>query len=510
MQKFKRALKAQAKKRPNAIALASTEISLSYHQLVKEVEWLANILQEKEIKTFAFLLPNSVNWILLDLAAVFANISTIPIPHFFSKHQIDHVIKNSGADCFIGETCNNIKLNVKKQHNEEIKLTLPISNISFTLQVRNKNKETINNWCEDKDILKVSYTSGSTSEPKGVKISAKAVDKLIESLRQVLKVNINDKHISILPYSLLLENIAGAYLILSSGGQCLIPSFEEVGLGGSSSLNKNVFVKLILDKKPSTMICVPAQLKALVDVYQELPEKIKTSFRYIAVGGAPVSNDLLQKAKKLNLPVFQGYGMTESSSVVAINIPGYEKEGSVGRVLPHVNIKMIDDEIVLSGATCLGYINDDEKNKKESIESPWFSGDTGRIDKQGYLYITGRKKTVYCTAFGRNIAPEWLESELLGSSIIKQAMVFGEALNTNIAFIYVSENSKKQYKDNEIDNEIAKINVRLPDYAQIGKWYKLERPFSVDNKELKPSGAMNRPVIIEAYKDIINALAIQD
>ena len=145
--------------------------------------------------------------------------------------------------------------------------------------------------------------------------------------------------------------------------------------------------------------------------------------RFAAVGGAPVSPRLLQRAADLGLPVFEGYGLSECASVVCLNTPGHHKPGSVGRPLPHLRLRVADDgEVTVSGQAFSAYLGE-----KPSAAGYWPTGDLGELDEDGFLYLRGRRRNVFITAFGRNVAPEWVERELTLEPAIAQAAVFGEA-----------------------------------------------------------------------------------
>ena len=127
-------------------------------------------------------------------------------------------------------------------------------------------------------------------------------------------------------------------------------------------------------------------------------------------------------ARVAGLPAYEGYGLSECASVVALNAPGAVREGSVGRVLPHATLR-IDEagEIHVRGATMLGYLGEEGASPEEVA-----TGDLGFINDDGYLYVQGRRKNLLITSLGRNVSPEWVERELLAHTSIGQAVVFGD------------------------------------------------------------------------------------
>ena len=220
----------------------------------------------------------------------------------------------------------------------------------------------------------------------------------------------------------------------------------------------------------------------------------------MAVGGAHVSKKLLQRAAALNIPVFEGYGLSESASVVALNTEKTNKIGSVGKPLPHVVIQFSEEnEILVKGANLLGYTGE---TAKEITDSFIKTGDIGYMDDEGFLFINGRKKNIFITSFGRNVSPEWVESALLNAPEILQVCLFGEAKPWNIALIV----TKPGVTSLLVSRAIEETNKQLPDYARITKWLLADAPFSVKNSQLTLNGRLKRDVISAAYKEKMNDL----
>ena len=207
---------------------------------------------------------------------------------------------------------------------------------------------------------------------------------------------------------------------------------------------------------------------------------------------------LILRAKTLGIPVFEGYGLSEATSVISMNRPGNERPGSVGIPLPHAKVRIADDgEIVVSGALFGGYLG----QYGPPIDS-WHTGDTGWLDADGFLYVSGRKKTAFATAFGRNVSPEWVESELMATRPVLQAAVFGEGRDYNVAVIVPAPG----VLPDQIDAAIEAANARLPDYARVHAWCAAEGPFGARDGLAKPSGALDRKAIATRYATPLNAL----
>ena len=490
MQHFKESFYQQVNNRPCAIAIETQELTVSYLELAQEVKNISDKLIREQVRCIALAAPNSPAWIAFDLAAIFSNIVMVPIPHFFTRAQVRHLITQAGVDLVISNQGLNFKNDLEYADVNKFRL-LKVFNQDWHAYRINRDGVKVK---LPQDTLKISYTSGTTGQPKGVMISARQVDKVHESLRSALNADVGDHHLNALPFSLLLENIAGVYTVLASGGRCMVPGFDELGLTGSSSLDSQRFANTVKSYQPTTMITVPALAQALVQTSKSLG-MTHDCLRYIAVGGAPVSASILNQADEIGLPLYEGYGLTECSSVTAMNTPEQHRQGSVGRPLAHINVEISEqNEVIISGALAHGYLDRTCHETKK-----WATGDLGYLDEDGFLYITGRKGTTYCTSYGRNISPEWVERELVIYPEIEQVMIYGEGKPFNIAIVVPGHNTS----NSDIDNVILRANKALPDYARISTWVKADEPYSTKNEQLSASGMIQRRQIMDDYQSRI-------
>ena len=174
---------------------------------------------------------------------------------------------------------------------------------------------------------------------------------------------------------------------------------------------------------------------------------------------------MLGAAHAAGIPAYEGYGLSECGSVVSLNRPGADKPGSCGRVLPHCTVTIADDgEVLVSGSAMLGYIGQGESGQGSSSRAAQgniHSGDLGYLDDEGFLHITGRKKNVLITGYGRNISPEWIESEAQVFAGLQQIVITGDGRQSLVAIIAAS--APQQAADS-----VTALNRTLPDYARIG------------------------------------------
>jgi long-chain acyl-CoA synthetase len=488
MSKIIEAITFKAQNHPQKIALSNAaQQEISYLELSLEVEKIAKILRGKSLSSLAIFADNSPAWIAFDLACLAAKITITPIPHFFTSSQILNLLDESAVEMVLSD--NLAQLPIENLTSENLEIFSQQFSL-LKIPTKNSQKKFSNN------SLKITFTSGSTDSPKGVCLGVEQIENIVFALAEELESEKLHSNLSLLPLAVLLENIAGVYCSLILGSKAIIPPLSRLGIGGSSSLNIEKFTQALNDIKPQSLVLVPELAKVLIALIAA--QKITDfDFKFIAVGGAKIAPDLLKQAHNLNLPIYQGYGLSEFSSVVALNKKSQNKIGSVGKILPHIKVKIsAENEVLLQGNLALEYSD----GKKMDLENGWYkTGDIGHFDDDNFLFIDGRLKNIFITSFGRNINPEWLESELLKSRLISQAVVFGEAMAHNLAIISPNLADLKMITD-----EVAKINSTLPDYAQIQKIILTNEPFSLKNNMLTGNGRVRRDQVFNNYQNQIN------
>jgi long-subunit acyl-CoA synthetase (AMP-forming) len=345
---------------------------------------------------------------------------------------------------------------------------------------------------------KVTYTSGSTGAAKGVCLGAAQLDAIASSLARATESLGIERHLCLLPLATLLENIAGIHAPLLAGATCLLPPADVTGMSYAGP-DVGRLLACISSSRPDSVVLVPELLRLLVTA-AERGWKVPDSLRFVAVGGAPVSVDLLARAESLGLPVFEGYGLSECASVVCLNTPDARRRGSVGRALPHARVRVADGgQIMVSGVTLLGYLGEAQRRPGEE----WATGDLGEIDADGYVYVRGRIRNVFITSLGRNVAPEWVEREIAQHPGVRHVMVHGEARPYAVAIVSAPHESAD---DSTIDRAIAAANAALPEYAQVRRWLRAPEPFSFDNGLLTSNGRLRRPEIVQRHGDLLDAM----
>lgn len=421
----------------------------SYRELLAEVCAWRERLDDIEAQRVACRLPNGLDWVALDLALLSSGRVAIPIPDFFSTAQERHVLECSGADTYVRER-GSVPPSLGRDPWQN-------SLVGPNWQVHCSRR--LDALPVPRGSQKITFTSGTTGTPKGVCLSADHLLGTADAIRGALGEAGIERHLSVLPLSLLLENVAGLYANLGNGNEVCVPPLLEIGLHGSSGLDVARFIDGQNRFQPHSVILVPQLLLALTAA-AEFGVPLPGGYRFVAVGGGRVPTALLERAGRAGIPVYEGYGLTECGSVVTLNLPGASRPGTVGRPLDGARISVVNGEIHVRGRVMLGYLGE------AGTPQTFATGDLGEIDEQGFVSIGGRRRDTFSTAFGRNVHPEWVESELCSEIAIGHAVVFGEALTANVA-ILVARGDADQ---GTVAEAVAAANARLPDYAQVHAW----------------------------------------
>ena len=343
---------------------------------------------------------------------------------------------------------------------------------------------------------KITFTSGSTGAPRGVCLGKNHQLRVARALRNALQSE-NLRHLCVLPMSTLLENVAGVYCPLLSAGSLICLPPDESPYAGDSSMKLVQLVQAIDRYQPASIILLPQMLVGLVAAMQT-GWRAPPTLEFVAVGGAKSSPQLVRRAREYGLPVYEGYGLSEAGSVACLNVPGQDRVGSVGRPLSHVDLRVSGGEVVLSGNTCLGYIGEPSSWNAEQL----FTGDVGRLDPDGFLHLSGRRKNLLISSFGRNVCPEWVESELLAMPAIEQCIVLGDGRPFCVALIYADP----AIGNDELQRLIGRVNSTLPDYARVHRWRRLAQPLSAGSGDYTENGRPKRAAIAGRYADQIDEL----
>lgn len=478
-----------ARAQPQALALKDGHWALRFGELADVLTGLLYALRVQG-PVLASRLDNGVPALLVELAAQAAGVAALALPPYFTAAQCQHALDQSGARMLVlpqGAPAPDASwrceasapwpgLSLWRREAPAAALALPAGTACIT------------------------YTSGSTGAPKGVCLSAEHLAAVASSLGQAFDALAPRHHLCALPLSTLLETV-GVYAALFVGARVELRGLAELGYSGAAGLDPRRLRAVLAEVQPHSLILVPQLLDGLllaIAADGALPQPP----RLIAVGGARVAPRLLERAAAAELTVFEGYGLSEAGSVVCLNRPGEVTPGSVGRPLPHLRLSVADSgELCVDGPRFLGYLGE-----PAPAPGPLRTGDLGALDEAGRVHIEGRLREMFITSYGRNVAPAWVEGELLAEPAIAQAVVSGEAEPWNLALLWPRDPA---ISDAELARIVARVNAGLPDYARIGGVLRLPAPLSIEAGLLTANGRPRRAAVLAHYAEAIAARRAQ-
>ncbi len=458
---------------PESIALRSGDKSLTYAQLMAAVQQVTQQLGDCRVKSLGLYLDNGIEWIVLDLASIVADIRVVPLPWFFSDEQLSHAIEAGAVDfvAFANDLpAGIIGTGATKQLYGDCRLQPVLSSAAAPGHASGK----------------LSFTSGTTGRPKGIALEYRFIDQTCQSLSNAISTLDIGKHLSILPYATLLENIAGVYLPLMLGKSVYAEAAARLGLSAELNLDPTRLQQTFTQVQPNSLILTP-QLLELFCMLVEYQAIDPACLVFVAVGGAGVGEPLMRRARSLGIPAYEGYGLTEFASAAILNTPQDDRPGSVGKALPGVTVELAADGEICLGTTFAQNDVDTQRMEKITVQT----GDFGSIDSDGFIYVHGRKSNLIILSTGRNVSPEWVEVELNSSPLIAQSYVFTET-GSELSALLVTAGPGMANADLDLDAEVERINRTLPPYAQIKHWHCLLTPFSRDNQMLTVNGRLRR------------------
>ncbi len=248
-------------------------------------------------------------------------------------------------------------------------------------------------------------------------------------------------------------------------------------------------------------------------VYRKVKERLGGRLRIANSGGAPLGREIAEFFHTLDILILEGYGLSECTTAATVNRQHAFRFGSVGLPLPGVELRIDDDGEVLvrSNTVFAGYYRDDEATREVLDAHGWLhTGDIGRIDEDGFLFITDRKKDIIVTAGGKNVAPQNLENELKATPIVSQAVVVGDRKPYVAALITVDAALAADMSDAEkhaaVQEAVDRVNRERSRYEQIKRFVILPRDFSVEAGEMTPTLKLKRKVVMNHFTNELASL----
>ena len=419
---------------------------------------------------------------------------------------------------------------------------------------------------DSEETATIVYTSGTTGLPKGAMLSHRNFLSNIEACLRLFDIGPQDEGLSFLPLSHVFERMAGYYLMLHQGAViAYAESFDSVPanlaevrptlavsvprlyekmyarimervLAGSWPKKRLFFLALEAGRAlvrrqqagraPGLLLPALAAL-ARRTVFGRLRRPFGGRLRFFVSGGAPLGREIAEFFHAAGIPIYEGYGLTETSPVLAVNAPQALRLGSVGRPLPGTRIRIAEDgEILARGPGVFrGYWNRPQETAAAFIEGWFRTGDIGELDAEGFLFITDRKKDLIVTAGGENIAPQILENRLKTDKFIANAMVYGDRKPFLTALLVPNFDNIESYaNDKGIDflnhcdlvshprildllrRRVDRLQLTIPPIERIKRFTLLSRDFSAEAGEVTPTLKVKRKVVAEHFHKILEGM----
>jgi long-chain acyl-CoA synthetase len=477
---------------------------------------------------------NCREWVIADIAIVMAGYVSVPFFANLTGEQLQEVIELGDVKAlFVGKVED--WENTKQSVNENLPvISFPNYKGHSIIDKALKWKDIMNDFEPLQkvhrpfmnDIWSIIFTSGTTGIPKGVVINYKAIE---ESKWSVLELNPtktdlygDNRYFSYLPLNHIAERLVVEYNCFRFGGAIYFT--EAIG----------TFSQNLIDTKPTIFFAVPRILtKFQQGILSKLPQseleialsdseqseivkkKLQAALgldktRALISGAAPLSESLKEWYSSIGLPITNGYGMTENCAITTILLPEEKKPGSVGKAQPRVEIKIDDEtgEILMRGPFLMsGYYKRPDLTDEAIVEGWLRTGDQGRLDEDGNLFIIGRVKDTFKTAKGKFIAPAKIEIRFTKSEALDQICVVGLGCPQPLLLVNLSEVGKakeKQILEIELTNLLDDINADLLNHEKVSTLIINNEIWSVENGLLTPTLKIKRNAIYHWYSDNLN------
>lgn len=570
-------------------------LPLSSREALEWVAAFADVLERLGIQAgdrVAILSENCLEWALTDYAVLGLDAITVPIYPTFFAHDVEWILRDSASKAIVVSTEEQLGKVLKVRPGlPELKLIVaidpPARAVSDVLVWNEAVASTLRSGTstvdafraralqvKPEDTASILYTSGTMGRPKGVVLThSNIVSNILASL-DFFPLSRHDVGISFLPLSHIYERMLD-YTSLWRGVSVAYSERHEELPRDLREVRPTVFpvVPRVLEKIHDRVMEVvhqaspgrqklfswavevgkryspyrlegrtpPLALRAqhaLADrlVFSKVRAQLGGRVRLILSGAAPLARELAEFFFAVGLPVYEGYGLTETSPVITVNRPGAVKLGTVGRAIPGVEIKLgeevavedqtVGSEILVRGPNVTpGYYHLEEENRAAFVDGWFKTGDLGRIDADGFLTITGRKKNLFKTSGGKYVAPDRLESLFQGHPYVFQIVVIGEGRKFVGALVVphfdrleawaqtrrLTFPSREELVANPevlefLQQQVDQATSGLPPHEKIRQIVLLPREFTTDSGELSATLKIKRRVVEERYRDQIEEM----
>jgi long-chain acyl-CoA synthetase len=562
---------------------------INYKEFEEQTENFASGLSALGIKSgdkIAISSENRPEWVYSDMAVLGLGGIDVPLYPSLTADSQEFILNNSESACIIvsnkfqlnkilkiWHNCKKLKHVIVLNENDiEDKKSNNIYSFKEVQEMGKKYKEINQNFFKEyiksvseNDICTIIYTSGTTGDPKGVMLTHKNIISNVHAVLDSLPISSNDIFLSFLPLCHIFERMGGYYTGFACEGSVYYA--ESIELISQNILEvkptiittvprlfERIYSKIIKNvekehvtkqkifywavetgkkyaiQKKANNISVKLKMEYKLAeklVYSKLKDKMGGRLRFFVSGGAPLSREMGEFFEAIGVIILEGYGLTESSPVITVNRADDYKFGTVGKIIPGVQVKIASDgEILVKGPNVMQGYYKNKSETNEAIKDGWLhTGDIGVFDPDGFLLITDRKKHLFKTSGGKYIAPAPIENLFLKSKYIDQFMLIGNHRMFLSALIVPDFESIQEYADSHkvsysdikdlinkkeiydlIDKEISSLQKRLANYEKVRKFRILDQPFTIESGEITPSLKIKRKFVEERYAYLIEGM----
>ena len=550
--------------------------AMSVEEMTLEISSLAAGLQAQGLRkgeAVGILAPSSADWLVVDMAVMAAGGVTVPMFSDLSPENLLFEINDSAmrflyvdgeeeSDALeiLGDGPMRI---LRERADLDLEGVLTREGLMREGQAALDAGDVVLPEIEAEDLATIVYTSGSTGVPKGVEITHGNLMHQVHACRRCFRLSEGEPVVSCLPLAHIYERVVMYAYVVQGVSVYFADDIRRVG-------------DILRDVKPTTITVVPRILEKVharlvagvmngswstriighlaIDfanedepaeehhdlphwisdtlVYRRFREALGGNLKHVIVGGSALDAHVLRFLSNVGIPIYEGYGMTETTSVLSVNTPGFSKAGTVGRAFPGTRLKISEQGEVLArgpGVT-RGYHNNPVATEELFTPDGWLkTGDRGELDEDGYLTITGRVKDLFKTSQGKYVSPVPIEQQLCRNALIENAMVLGENQRFVSCLLFpeidMLHRVKQAYdlmdlSDGEclshptllqsVDDMVSAVNDGLNHWEQIRKYTLLLRPLTVAGGGLTPTMKLRRHVIADRFAEQIACMYESD
>jgi long-chain acyl-CoA synthetase len=474
----------------------------------------------------AILAKNCAEWFISDLAIMLAGLVSVPLYPLQTAESIAYVLEH--ADCkaiILGKLDEPEKL--EAGIGPQVKrIAMPYPTLRAEYQWHELQAypplQTTHSQRGD-ELLSILYTSGTTGQPKGAMLSARAMAFAAANTSLEMKLSEHDQFFSYLPLSHAAERFLVQMNSLYSGASVAFVESLETFAADLRHIRPTVFFSVprlwtrfqlgVLERLPEKRLALLLRLPFIGGL---VARKIRRGLgldraRVLVSGAASISRGLLDWYRALGLTICEGYGMTENFAYGSFNRPGQVRFGTVGRPMPGNELRIAENGEVLfrSPTLMLGYYREPQLSLS-ALDGGWLhTGDKGEVDEAGYLRITGRVKDIFKTSKGKYVAPAPIEGEIAKNTWVEQVCLMGSNLDQPLALIELSPAARAQPRERvaaDLQATLHSLNATLQPHERLSHLLLVQDSWTVDNGCMTPTMKIRRNVLEARYAECVARL----